>query len=538
LQLPHQIGTMTLLRSLGTDGLSESFVAILDDPAGQTVVARRVFPSVLKDPARLVAYGQRVGDLVALDHPTVVRTLGEVHSGDDHYVLEAWTPTISAAQLIRYLQRQGREIPPNVFLHLVTQACNALEAVHARTGAVSQVDGVLHLALAPEHLRITADGQVLLGGFGFVRSPLGVPTDPTAPVRLAYLSPEQTHLDQKLGPPSDIFALGAVMFELLIGRPMFQADSPLQTIHKIRRAEITPHLLEVKLRMPGLDRVLYRALSLNPRHRYQRAFVLREDLRGLMAGYSFSDIEGATRALVAPAFHRDGTPDPNFAEPSKPTGATPVPVGQRDSIRTHDEDTASLLDAHATTRIRTSSPPSATPRSADLPLATLPTPRPDDPGSSISLPPPLAGPRSATPAPVPSREASSGTDTTWMHLARPLTAAPSRPPAHEVAAFAEERPAAVAPAPPLDPLDRPPSDDAPEPQEQRVPARSQDGRTDRSSLVWVLVFTALTAVAVLVCGGLLVARILTVRADAPKAQPAPTHTAPAETPAEPRRSRR
>ena len=41
----------------------------------------------------------------------------------------------------------------------------------------------------------------------------------------------------------------------------------------------------------ALDKVLFRALSLNPRHRYQRAFVLREDLRGLMAGFSFADIE-------------------------------------------------------------------------------------------------------------------------------------------------------------------------------------------------------------------------------------------------------
>ena len=43
--------------------------------------------------------------------------------------------------------------------------------------------------------------------------------------------------------------------------------------------------------LPGLDKILYRALSLNPRHRYQRAFVLREDLRGLMVGYQFGDIE-------------------------------------------------------------------------------------------------------------------------------------------------------------------------------------------------------------------------------------------------------
>jgi hypothetical protein len=69
---------------------------------------------------------------------------------------------------------------------------------------------------------------------------------------------------------------------------------------------VTTQLLEVKEVLPGLDKVLYRALSLNPRHRYQRAFVLREDLRGLMAGFSFANIDQDTQDFLKPLFAARG----------------------------------------------------------------------------------------------------------------------------------------------------------------------------------------------------------------------------------------
>ena len=106
-----------------------------------------------------------------------------------------------------------------------------------------------------------------------------------------------------------------MLYELLVLRPMFRADSSLQTIHKVRRAEVTTQLLEVKEILSGLDKVLFRALSLNPRHRYQRAFVLREDLRGLMAGFSFADIESVAREFLAPVFRAYGGAAENTLDP-------------------------------------------------------------------------------------------------------------------------------------------------------------------------------------------------------------------------------
>jgi hypothetical protein len=290
------------MRKLDADGISESFVAILDDPPGKQVVARRILPVVTRDAARIAQLRARVGDLRAAQHPTLVPLFDLVEADGDLYVLEEWSEGVDLGAIIAHCLAQGTTVPHNVYLNLATQVCNALEALHARPGAESGSENVLHLALTPRAMWVTTDGRVTVGRYGLSRSPTAIATSTTGtlPVGVEYLAPEQTHQDQKLTPASDIFALGGILYELLTLRAMFRAESSLQTIHRVRRAEVTTQLLEVKEIMPGLDKVLFRALSLNPRHRYQRAFVLREDLRGLMAGYSFNDIETVTRAFLSP----------------------------------------------------------------------------------------------------------------------------------------------------------------------------------------------------------------------------------------------
>lgn len=301
--LPTKVGSFTLMRKLAADAVAESFVAILDAPAGKQVVARRLLPTLARDAARVQAIRSRVEDLRALrPHPALAAVLG-VHDHDgETWILEEQPDGVELSSAIAAASARGQPFPHDVFLHLAVQLCNALEAMHATTGVETGAEHVLHQALAPSSIWVTGSGHVTLGRFGLTRSPTAAGTQATGalPAAVEYLSPEQTHQDQKLSPASDLFSLGAILYELLTLKPLFRAESNLLTIHRLRRAEVTTQLLEVKEQLPGLDRVLFRALSLNARHRYQRAFVLREDLRGLMAGYSFSDIEPSSRRFLEP----------------------------------------------------------------------------------------------------------------------------------------------------------------------------------------------------------------------------------------------
>jgi serine/threonine protein kinase len=325
--LPRKVGSVTLMRALGSDGVTESFVGILDQPAGKQVIVRKVLPSFARDEARLSALRARVGDLLPVRHVALLPVLDAFEVPEDGsgsgglHIVQEWVDSVSLADVARWCNERDEALPHNVFLHLAVQICNGLEALHSRPGASSGTRHVLHLCVRPESILLTRDGELLLGDHGLVRSPTLAPHSGGIRLKTAYLSPEQTHQDEALTPASDLFCLGAVLYEMLVHRAMFQDSTPLRTIARVRRAEVTTQLLEVKEILPGVDRVLYRALALSPRHRYQRAFVMREDLRALMAGYSFSDIEGECRQFLEPLFQgRTRAIDeltPPVASPSK-----------------------------------------------------------------------------------------------------------------------------------------------------------------------------------------------------------------------------
>ena len=375
--LPKKIGPFTLVRKLGTGGVSETYAGVLDDAERRKVAVRRVLPYILHDPSRLASVEARVKDLLGVRHPFLVQVLDWVQQDDQRFAVEDWVEGCDLDRVIAWCRKQNRTLPHNVFLNLATQVCNGLEALHGRPGKGSGAENVLHLGLKPGALFATPDGKVIVGSYALTRSPTSLPHGGVAgpiPTRMEYLSPEQTHPDQKLTPASDIFALGAVLYELLTLEPLFRADSNLQTIHRVRKAEVTRQLLQVKEIMPGLDKVLYRALSLNPRHRYQRAFVLREDLRGLMAGYSFSSIAEDTRNFLQPLFNQnqpDGLTPISLADaPSAPRGAS----GFEDDVATRIDPDPTNTAAIAREALAARA---AQDREADLPDATEPPSRRD-----------------------------------------------------------------------------------------------------------------------------------------------------------------
>jgi serine/threonine protein kinase len=299
--LPKKVGPFTLMRRLGGGGAIESYVAILDEPAGKQVVARRVEHWLRDDARRRSELEGRVSDLAGVSHPSLITTLQYAAVGEEHFILSDWVDGVPLRAVLNWCRERKTSLPHNTYLDLATRICNGLEALHSRPGGQSGSEHVLHLALSPDSIILKPDGTLVVGVYGLVRSPTVSAAGKTAGAhQVEYLSPEQTHPDQVLTPATDIFTLGATLYEMLTLRPLFKSESRLQTMHRIRRAEVTTALLEVKEILPGLDKVLYRALSLNPRHRYQRAFVLREDLRGLMAGYSFSKILETNRDFIQP----------------------------------------------------------------------------------------------------------------------------------------------------------------------------------------------------------------------------------------------
>jgi eukaryotic-like serine/threonine-protein kinase len=167
------------------------------------------------------------------------------------------------------------------------RAAALIEAV-ARGAAEAHRLGIIHRDLKPSNILIAADGTPKIADFGVAKSLL-VESGLTATDAIlgspSYMAPEQAEGKAKqVGPLADVYALGAILYELLVGRPPFRGTTVLETLEQVRTAEAVPP----RRLVPGLPRdaetIAMKCLQKDPARRYGSADALAEDLRRFLAG--------------------------------------------------------------------------------------------------------------------------------------------------------------------------------------------------------------------------------------------------------------
>jgi Tol biopolymer transport system component len=228
----------------------------------------------------------------ALNHPNILSVFDVGSEGSLHYVVfELLEGTTLRERLLR------GPLPHRKAVEYAVQVCRGLAAAHGK--------GIVHRDLKPGNLFLTHDGQVKILDFGLAKltqaldgaEAVSAATTQTAthPGRvvgtLGYMSPEQLQ-GQSADARSDLFALGATLYEMLKGRPTFQRDTPAETVSAILNQEPPPLGESAEgLSLAALDAIVRRCLEKNPEERFQTARDLGFALTAL------SDSSPAERAL-------------------------------------------------------------------------------------------------------------------------------------------------------------------------------------------------------------------------------------------------
>src|SRR5262249_30547689 len=174
----------------------------------------------------------------------------------------------------------GAPLPARPAAQLVATLAEAIQVAHQ--------GGVVHRDLKPANVLLTADGTAKISDFGLARRLEGETalTQSGVPVGTpSYMAPEQakgqTHA---IGPAVDVYALGAILYELLTGRPPFQGESPAETISQVIQQEpVPPARLNAKVPR-DLETICLKCLHKEPVRRYASAAALADDLRRLGDG--------------------------------------------------------------------------------------------------------------------------------------------------------------------------------------------------------------------------------------------------------------
>ena len=269
-------GAYELIREVARGGMGVIYEARQAD-LRRTVALKMILAGRLATEAEAQRFAQEARAAANLDHPGIVPVYEFGRHDDRPYYAMAFVAGPSLAQCLT----EG-PLPPREAAALLAEVAEAVAYAHGR--------GVIHRDLKPSNILIGPDGRPRVADFGLAKV-LDLPADAglTATGEVlgtpGYMPPEQARGEiARIGPPSDVYSLGAVLYEALSGRPPFKAASPWETIRQVLEATPAP----VRLLNPqvprDLEMICAKCLEKDPTARYGAADELAADLRRFLAG--------------------------------------------------------------------------------------------------------------------------------------------------------------------------------------------------------------------------------------------------------------
>lgn len=287
------LGSYTIVGAIGAGGMGEVYRAH-DQRLGRDVAIKVLPDAFANDPERLARFEREAKSLASLSHFNVAQVY--------EFEGRALVMELLEGETLRSLLAKG-PLSARKAVDYALQIARGLSAAHDR--------GIIHRDLKPENVFVVEDGHLKILDFGLARLvpqsgsgatetvPAEVQTDPAVVMgTVGYMSPEQVR-GAALDARSDIFALGAVLYEMLTGRRAFRRETPSETMAAILN-EYPPDITTVRADLsPALDRIVQHCLEKKPVERFQTARDVAFALEG-MSGSSPAAV-GAADARATPA---------------------------------------------------------------------------------------------------------------------------------------------------------------------------------------------------------------------------------------------
>jgi serine/threonine-protein kinase len=286
--LPRQFGDFTLLEEVGHGGMGIVY------RARQTSLHRTVAVKVIQRGER--ARFQFEAEAAAkLDHPNIVPVYAVGEQDGQPYLCMKYVEGTTLARLVA-----DHPLPPREAARYVAQVARAVQFAHD--------NGILHRDLKPANVLIDRQGRPFVSDFGLAKQVAGGPQltlSNTIVGTPSYMPPEQASGGRgRLSPASDVYSLGAVLYELLTGRPPFKAATPVDTLLLVLDQEpVPPRQLNPQVDR-GLELICLKCLQKHADLRYPSAAALADDLDRFLNDETPSVWSGKFADVIGGAFRQ------------------------------------------------------------------------------------------------------------------------------------------------------------------------------------------------------------------------------------------
>lgn len=266
----------------------------------RTVAVKVLSEDLARDPNFLLRFRREAQAAAALTHPNIVGVYDTGAEAGVHYIVMEY---VEGMTLQEVLAEEG-PLDPDRAAAIGADVARALGAAHAK--------GIVHRDIKPGNIMIGDNGHVKVMDFGIAKAAASGSLTQVGAIlgTVAYLSPEQARGEDVDG-RSDIYSLGAMVYQMLTGRAPFVAETLMEMVNKLNNQAPTAVMLLNPAVPPALEAVVMRALAKDRDRRFQDA----DDFAAQLLGSIHGD-PSATAAYVAPPAVPAGVPDRTVVAPS------------------------------------------------------------------------------------------------------------------------------------------------------------------------------------------------------------------------------
>jgi serine/threonine-protein kinase len=256
---------------LGQGGMATVYKAT-DPNLRRTVAIKIIHPHLSDDPQFVRRFEEEAAAVAQLRHPNIVQVYDFNNDNDLYYIVFEYVAGESLQDRQKRYLAQSSEMPLEQIVAIVAQVADALDYAHKRN--------IIHRDVKPANVMINIYGNPILMDFGIVKIAGGTQHTATGAVlgTARYMGPEQIR-GEKVDSRTDIYSLGAMLYELVSGRPPFDSDSTM-TVMMMHVSDPLPDVRQFRPNLPSdLIAILNTALSKKPDDRFQTAAAMGTALR-------------------------------------------------------------------------------------------------------------------------------------------------------------------------------------------------------------------------------------------------------------------
>ncbi len=264
-------GRYVVQDKIGTGGMATVYRG-LDQVLGRTVAIKTMLPQYASDPSFAARFKQEAQAAAALQSPYIVSVYDWGKDGDTYYIIMEY---LRGTDLKNGIRKHGA-LDCRKVAQIGSQIAQALSVAHKHD--------IIHRDIKPQNIMVQPDGNIKVMDFGIARAKNShLTTDNSVLGTAHYVSPEQTQ-GKELGPTSDLYSLGIVMYEASTGRVPFDGDDAISVaIKQVKEQPIPPSQINPNVD-PALEAIILKCMQKNPADRFQTADELYHTLHDYLAG--------------------------------------------------------------------------------------------------------------------------------------------------------------------------------------------------------------------------------------------------------------